>query len=62
MDTITGDILSDAAAQIITATKNPFRFSLVYTANNGDVHTEDITLSFYIFHSDAVTTVQETRI
>ena len=61
VDTITGDILSDAAAQIITATKNPFRFSLVYTANNGDVHTEDITLSLTeSLHSDAVTTVQET--
>jgi len=61
VDQDTGDILSSATAQIINATKNPFRFSLVYTALNGDVHTEDITLSLTeSLHSDAVTTVQET--
>jgi len=61
VDADTGDILSDPSAQIIRATKDPFRFSLVYRATNGDVHTEDITLSLTeSLHSDALTTVQET--
>ncbi len=62
VDRDTGDILSDSAAQIIGATRNPFRFSLVYTATNGDIHTEDITVNLTeSLHSDAVTTVQETE-
>ena len=63
VDSSTGEIRSRAGQQILRSIRDPFSLSLIFTADTGEIHTENININMTeSLHSDDSISAQESQL